>query len=268
MSLNRETLMSARLKLLAPLLGALLLSGCQTFTEGGAPGDAASAPVSAEKPAKAAASRFPCLDAPRFDLMFDIGPSIAVGDEEKLDLARNAAERLLEDLAEYDHPVAIFTASPYAIPGGDETPRPAALARVIDGLKALPRNNPKLERAISAYAATYGCAPKTRGALVLFTDGAWLDDQKVLRAAERLTRLAPSAGLFVVGLRPNESDKANLLRLVKLVCEARGEAGGAYIEVDRLEYDPDAFLLFSDKLHRWLADDTEASAPEEEETAV
>ena len=94
--------------------------------------------------------------------MFDIGPSIAVGDEEKLDLARNAAARLLEDLAEYDHPVAIFTASPYAVPGGDETPRPAALARVIDGLKALPRNNPKLERAISAYAATYTCAPKTR----------------------------------------------------------------------------------------------------------
>lgn len=268
MSLNRETLMSARLKLLAPLLGALLLSGCQTFTGGGAPGDAASAPVSAEKPAKAAASRFPCLDAPRFDLMFDIGPSIAVGDEEKLDLARNAAERLLEDLAEYDHPVAIFTASPYAIPGGVETPRPAALARVIDGLKALPRNNPKLERAISAYAATYGCAPKTRGALVLFTDGAWLDDQKVLRAAERLTRLAPSAGLFVIGLRPNEADKENLLRLVTLVREARGEAGGAYIEVDRLEYDPDAFLLFSDKLHRWLADDTESPAPEEEETAV
>ena len=262
MSLNRETLMSARLKLLAPLLGALLLSGCQTFTEGGAPGDAASAPVSAEKPAKATASRFPCLDAPRFDLMFDIGPSIAVGDEEKLDLARNAAERLLEDLAEYDPPVAIFTASPYAIPGGDETPRPAALARVIDGLKALPRNNPKLERAISAYAATYGCAPKTRGALVLFTDGAWL------HAAERLTKLAPSAGLFVIGLRPNEGDKENLLRLVTLVRETRGEAAGAYIEVDRLEYDPDAFLLFSEKLHRWLADDTDAASVEDEETAV
>ena len=263
MSLNRETLMSARLKLLAPLLGALLLSGCQTFTEGGAPGDAASAPVSAEKPAKATASRFPCLDAPRFDLMFDIGPSIAVGDEEKLDLARNAAERLLEDLAEYDHPVAIFTASPYAIPGGDETPRPAALARVIDGLKALPRNNPKLERAISAYAATYGCAPKTRGALVLFTDGAWLDAKKVEHAAERLTKLAPSAGL-----RPNEGDKENLLRLVTLVRETRGEAAGAYIEVDRLEYDPDAFLLFSEKLHRWLADDTDAASVEDEETAV
>ena len=54
-------------------------------------------------------------------------------------------------------------------------------------------------------SSTYGCAPKTRGALVLFTDGAWLDDQKVLRAAERLTRLAPSAGLFVIGLRPNEA---------------------------------------------------------------
>lgn len=262
--------MSAPLKLLAPLLGALLLAGCQSLPEGSAPADGAksAATVAGEKPGKAAASRFPCLDAPRFDLMFDIGPSIAVGDEEKLDLARNAAARLLEDLAEYDHPVAIFTASPYAVPGGDETPRPAALARVIDGLKALPRNNPKLERAISAYAATYTCAPKTRGALVLFTDGAWLDDQKVLRAAERLTRLAPSAGLFVIGLRPNEADKENLLRLVTLVREARGEAGGAYIEVDRLEYDPDAFLLFSDKLHRWLADDTDAAPAEDEETAV
>ena len=67
--------------------------------------------------------------------MFDIGPSIAVGDEEKLHLARRAAELLLEDLAEYDHPVAIFTASPYAVPGGDETPRPTALARVIDNLR-------------------------------------------------------------------------------------------------------------------------------------
>lgn len=256
----------------APALLALLLAGCQNFPEGSAPVADSTPATPSSAPENSAAKRerphFPCLDAPRFDLMFDIGPSIAVGDEEKLDLARNAAERLLEDLAEYDHPVAIFTASPYAIPGGDETPRPAALARVIDGLKALPRNNPKLERAISAYAATYGCAPKTRGALVLFTDGAWLDDQKVLRAAERLTRLAPSAGLFVIGLRPNEADKKNLLRLVTLVREARGEAGGAYIEVDRLEYDPDAFLLFSDKLHRWLADDTDAAPADDEETAV
>ena len=44
--------------------------------------------------------------------------------------------------------------------------------------------------------------------------------------------------------------------------------GYRYIEVDRLEYDPDAFLLFSDKLHRWLADDTDAAPADDEETAV
>ena len=72
----------------------------------------------------------------------------------------------------------------------------------------------------------------------------------------------------MIGLRPNEGDKENLLRLVTLVRETRGEAAGAYIEVDRLEYDPDAFLLFSEKLHRWLADDTDAASVEDEETAV
>lgn len=154
----------------APALLALLLAGCQNFPEGSAPVADSTPAAPSSAPENSAAKRerphFPCLDAPRFDLMFDIGPSIAVGDEEKLHLARRAAELLLEDLAEYDHPVAIFTASPYAVPGGDETPRPAALARVIDNLKALPRNNPKLELAISAYAATYGCAPKTRGAQI------------------------------------------------------------------------------------------------------
>lgn len=253
-------------RLIIALASAALLAGCQTTAPEAPTRGIPPAETHSSLKAEVEKAVFPCLNDRRLDLMFDIGPSIAVGNGEKLALAKNAAERLIEDLAEYDLPVAIFTASPYSVPGGDAMPRPAAIARVIEGLRALERNNPRLERAIVAYARTYSCAPATRGALVLFTDGAWLSNEKVQKAAKSLTTHARAAGLFIVGLRPNPKEKEMLLSLIQAMRNERGDASAAYIEVDRLETDPDAFLLFSELLNRWIVNDTDEMTPEEDET--
>ena len=101
-SLREEISMLARC---APALLALLLAGCQNFPEESAPvaKSTPATPSSAPEtsPAKRERPHFPCLDAPRFDLMFDIGPSIAVGDEEKLQRICDTAERLGENSAKY-----------------------------------------------------------------------------------------------------------------------------------------------------------------------